>query len=459
MAALKDILYDIRNIADLMRSEPFEYTEPKRLMTQDQRLSRVEERMSENIQDIDLEALYDKARKVIDKRGRETFSIREARNLPFILNKSDADVLFVRTVVQRYLKLDRVFVFRRLLHVYFNSYEGTSSKTQYLKKELSQTLRTHPEFLRRIPYLQKEKNLLYRDETVMASGFFGAHSISGYLKDIEFPESLYGSRFVIQAILRAFRRPDVNVTALMELLQNDEKLLDKLNLFPFIAESLILAVDHSQNQQYREALVKCLFRYMKDPRYENQNQWKRVNLKARKIFLSWLRRNDFEIFFGLIERTAGSTYTGDRMWRYRRAFWEAYLDDMYFTRVILGPAALRLARAELHKEALNYAILTGTQDGTQSLLMFTIGGYTFIEVSHNGKLRMFKYGKEPIPFMESDQLFGRREYAYQRVVRGSQPVFEVVHAGSENYTWQTKVSNWIGEHCGIYHTRSQWRVK
>lgn len=72
------------------------------------------------------------------------------------------------------------------------------------------------------------------------------------------------------------------------------------------------------------------------------------------------------------------------MWRYRRAFWEAYLDDMYYTRVILGPAALRLARVELHKEALNYAVLSGIQDGTQSLLMFTIGQYTFIEVSHNG---------------------------------------------------------------------------
>ncbi len=459
MAALKDLLYDIKNIAGVMSGESFEYAEPKRLMIQDKRLSRVEARMAENIQDIDLEALYAKARKIIDKRGQETFSLREVRNLPFILNKSDADVLFAKSVVQRYLKLDRVFVFRRLLNVYFNGYDGTSSKTQYLKKELSQTLRAHPEFLRRIPCLQKEKNLLYRDETIMASGFFGAHSISGYLKDIEFPESLYGSRFVIKAILRAFNRPSANAAVLMELLRNDEKLLDTLHLFPFIAESLILAVDHSQNLQFREALVKCLFRYMKDPRYENQNQWKRVNPKARKIFLSWLRRNDFEIFFGLIEKTAGSTYTGDRMWRYRRAFWEAYLDDMYFTRVVLGPSALRLARVAMHKEALNYAVLTGIQDKTQSLLMFSIGKYTFIEVSHNGRLRVFESGKAPIPFMEEDSLFGRREYSYQKLVQDDRAVYTMVHSGAENYSWQTKVSSWIRTQCGVYRNRKQWSLK
>lgn len=443
----------------LMENVPFEYAEPKQLAAVEKRLSGMEERAASAIEKIDLDALYKKTRAILSGEDSENLSPREIRSLPFILSQSGADVGFVKAVVKRYLKLDQVLVFRRMLSVYFNSYVENSAKTQYLKTELSQTLRTHPAMLRRIPYLRKEPKLLDKGATVMAEGVLYACSVQAYLKNIEFPESLYGSRFVKKAIVEAFCTNDADAPQLMELLRDGEKLYDQLNLFPFIAGALILAVDQSGNPQYREELTKCLFRYMKDPRYENRNQWKRVGLKARKIFLSWLCRNDFEIFFGLIERTAGSTSEGDRMWRYRRAFWEAYLDDMYYTRVVLGPAALRLARVAMHKEALNYAILTGIQDGTQSLLMFSIGKYTFIEVSHNGRLRVFETGEEPIPFIEENPLLGKTEYSYRDLVQDHRDVFTQVHSGAASYSWQTKVSSWIGSHCGVYHNRRQWSLK
>lgn len=136
----------------------------------------------------------------------------------------------------------------------------------------------------------------------MATGFFHEHGIREYLKSIEFPESLYGSQFVIQAILHAFNRSGADAASLMELLKEGMTLYENLNLYPFIAESLILAVNESQNHQYRDALVRCLFQHMKDPRYENQSQWKRVSPKAKLIFLSWLRRNDFEIFLDLLKK-------------------------------------------------------------------------------------------------------------------------------------------------------------
>lgn len=459
MAVLKDLLYDIQNCMELMEGEPFEYAAPKQLVAVEKRLSRMEERAANAIEDIDLDALYGKTREILSGKGKESLSGREIRSLPFILNQSGADVSFVKEVVQRYLKLDSVLVFRRMLNVYFNSYEESSAKTQYLKTVLSATLRAHPGMLRRIPYLRKETKLLYKDMKVMATGFLNAHGVQAYLQDIEFPESLYSSRFVMKAIIHAFQTTGIGASLLMELLRDGEELYNQLNLFPFIAEPLILAVDRSGDSQYREELTKCLFRYMKDPRYENRNQWSRVGLKARKIFLSWLCRNDFEIFFGLIERTAGSTSVGDRMWRYRRAFWEAYLDDMYYTRVVLGPAALRLARVAMHKEALNYAILTGIQDSTQSLLMFSIGKYTFIEVSHNGKLRVFETGKEPIPFIEENPLLGKTEYSYRDLVQDHRVVFTQVHSGAASYSWQMKVSSWIASHCSIYHNRRQWSLK
>lgn len=458
MTRLQDLLYDIRASIREASDRGFDYTEPKRIEIAEKRLSQIEDRMTEMGKDIDLDELYQKARTILNGDKLQTLSNREIRNLPFVFNRMEADVAFVRNAVKQYLVVNRIFVFRRILYVYFNCYNQTSSKTQYLKELLIKTLKKNPEINQHIPFLQKEKKLLYQDVKVMATGFFHAHGIREYLKSIEFPESLYGSQFVIQAILHAFNRSGADAASLMELLKEGTTLYENLNLYPFIAESLILAVNESQNHQYRDALVRCLFQHMKDPRYENQSQWKRVSPKAKLIFLSWLRRNDFEIFFGLIEKTAGSTYEGDRMWRYRRAFWEAYLDDMYYTRVILGPAALRLARVELHKEALNYAVLSGIQDGTQSLLMFTIGQYTFIEVSHNGSLRIFKYGEEPIPFIEKDKTFYRREYTYQQVKVGY-ALETIRHGNADRYSWQSKVSDWIGKHCGVYHSKEQWRLK
>ena len=87
------------------------------------------------------------------------------------------------------------------------------------------------------------------------------------------------------------------------------------------------------------------------------------------------------------------------MWKYRQQFWEDYLDNMYETRVILGPDAVELAQ-RMGQKLLNCAYLSrGSHD--QSLLMFSIGQFVFIEVSHSGKLRVFLKDHSPVPFYES----------------------------------------------------------
>ena len=87
---------------------------------------------------------------------------------------------------------------------------------------------------------------------------------------------------------------------LMKNAINGESLIGHDNLFPYIADSLIMTVHRYGKAVYIDPLIKLLYQHMKDPRHpEGQIKWQKVSPRAQAVFLSWLKKNDFEIFLEL----------------------------------------------------------------------------------------------------------------------------------------------------------------
>ena len=62
---------------------------------------------------------------------------------------------------------------------------------------------------------------------------------------------------------------------------------------------------------------------MKDPRL-TQSGWTSVSPAAKDVMLRWMVSASLEDFFALIARRAQEDH-----WRYRKAFWSAYLKRDY----------------------------------------------------------------------------------------------------------------------------------
>lgn len=135
------------------------------------------------------------------------------------------------------------------------------------------------------------------------------------------------------------------------------------------------------------------------------------------------------------------------------------MDEIRASRIIIGPKAKQLILNDLPKEEksklMAYDYLEGKSSDT-SLLVFTIGRYTFIEVSYNGKLRIYSREKSPI------QIFSQRPRTipYSHLIN-SDTEKEFVHTNpmGRGPNWQPKVRNWIYDHCGIWREEQQWKVQ
>ena len=135
------------------------------------------------------------------------------------------------------------------------------------------------------------------------------------------------------------------------------------------------------------------------------------------------------------------------------------MDEIRASRIIIGPKAKKLILNDLPKEEksklMAYDYLEGKSSDT-SLLVFTIGQYTFIEVSYNGKLRIYSREKSPIQIFAQ----GHRTIPYSHLIN-SDTEKEFVHTNpmGRGPNWQPKVRNWIYDHCDIWREEQQWKVK
>lgn len=397
---------------------------------------------------LDLQVLVKKTVRIY-QGSQEEFTRREIRNLPFVIFSPELSMPAAKFAL-RQVDLDKPSCSRRFLFAYIRGYKPKERKTEWIRTVLWKQMQKNDGMVRSIHFLQDFPQLLAKDGVSQMAEFFSEGDLSGGLQRLSFPLTLYGSNFVKAAIVNAFQM-DIGLDAKQNLLKTLTKDPRYKGLVPQVVGPVIISVDEEGSDSAKNWLMQLVFREMGDPR-GNNTAWLYVEEKAKEIFLHWLVKNDFAVFFHIIASTA------DSMWKYRQAFWGAYMDEIRASRIIIGQKAkliLNQLPSEEKRKLMAYDYLEGKSSDT-SLLVFTIGQYTFIEVSHNGKLRVYSREKSPI------QIFSQRHRTiYYSDLINSDTEEEFVHTNPRGRgpNWQPKVRDWIYDHCGIWRKEQQWKVQ
>lgn len=383
--------------------------------------------------------------------SQEEFTRREIRNLPFVIFSSELSMPVAKFAL-RQVNLDKTSCFRRLLFAYFSDYEPKERKTEWIRTVLWKQMQKNDRRVRSIHFLQDFPQLLAKDGASQMAEFFSGGNLYDGLKRLSFPSTLYGSNFVKAAIVNAFQM-DIGLDAKQNLLEDLTKdpRYNKEWVSNKVVGPVTISVDEEGSDSAKNWLMQLIFRYMGDPR-GNDTAWLYVEEEAKEIFLHWLVKNDFAVFFHIIASTA------DDKWKYRQDFWSAYMDEIRASRIIIGPKAKLMLNdrpKEEKSKLMAYDYLEGKSSDT-SLLVFTIGQYTFIEVSYNGKLRIYSREKSPIQIFAQ----GHRTIPYSHLIN-SDTEKEFVHTNPRGRgpSWQPKVRDWIYDYCGIWREEQQWKVK
>lgn len=397
---------------------------------------------------LDLQVLVKKTERMY-QGSQEEFTRREIRNLPFVIFSPELSMPVAKFAL-RQVDLDKTSCFRRLLFAYFRGYEPKESKTEWIRTVLGKQMQKSDRMVGTIHFLQDFPQLLDKDGASQMAEFFSEGNLYGGLQRLSFPSTLYGSNFVKAAIVNAFQM-DIGLDAKQNLLKVLTENPVYKGLVPKVIGPVIISVDEEGSDSAKNWLMQLIFQYMGDPR-GNDTAWLYVEKKAKEIFLHWLVKNDFAVFFHIIASTA------DRRWKYRQAFWSAYMDEIRASRIIIGQKAKLILNdrpKEEKSKLMAYDFLEGKSSDT-SLLVFTIGQYTFIEVSYNGKLRIYSRAKSPIQIFAQ----GHRTIPYSHLIN-SDTEQEFVHTNpmGRGPNWQPKVRNWIYDHCDIWREEQQWKVK
>lgn len=174
------------------------------------------------------------------------------------------------------------------------------------------------------------------------------------------------------------------------------------------------------------------------------SRWVNVSVKAKDVFLSWLVESTLQSFFKLLDFVSRSDSTADNQWKYRKAFWSAYLRKGFIDEawLVLGPGAYENAHHFLSKDSQYGRFISGSGiTAIHSSLIMRIGNLIITEWSHNGRYRLWQSFDSNAP-----KLY-KPTYVRVNLVTGA--MIEESHAGSENGNWQNKLSNHIEHYTGI----------
>jgi hypothetical protein len=232
----------------------------------------------------------------------------------------------------------------------------------------------------------------------------------------------------------------------LDLLAPDGQLTFKADA-PYVAEALLEPfVTVTPPASTQDRIRAFLLTHIQDPRL-TQSGWTRVKPTARDVMLRWMVSASLEDFFALIARRAQ-----EEQWRYRQAFWSAYLKRESITRawVVLGENAEREALRRWRDAVPAHGQLSGG-DPDHCVLMLQIGSLTIVEWSHNGACRVWlQDNKHNPPFYEL-------QYSRDRLLLN--PARLQKHHGNVHYTWQQQLAEFIRDETGISCSQVEYRVR
>jgi hypothetical protein len=196
----------------------------------------------------------------------------------------------------------------------------------------------------------------------------------------------------------------------------------------------------------KEPLKELVLKYFGDPRVDLSG-WYGVDEEARHIFQGWLVEKTMTDFFNLLSHVAQTQSDADRHWKYRKRFWNAYLNKGYIVEawVALGPRAMEQA-PKFIKGTNHYASLSGGEP-KHSALLLNIGGIWITEWSHSGSYRVWDNDSlAPKPY--------KKHYSRDDLITNND--HEGAHHGNQTGGWQGRLSSLIHDLTGLKVTSKDY---
>jgi EH_Signature domain len=211
----------------------------------------------------------------------------------------------------------------------------------------------------------------------------------------------------------------------------------------------------------QQPVRQWLLKWVGDPRL-HQQRWTAVGEKETALMRRWLARASLDLFFRLIDRQNPT----DRHWRYRRAFWFAYLERGAISDAWLALGAGAYRSAEVVRElGRAYGRLVG--ESTQSALLLRIGPLVISEFTNIGKVRAWLND-----WSEAPQLGQAEYYKWDLMGKclpfppnpyrgkgGSPNGTGLSHINSHEGYWQGSAAALIERQTGIKITAVDWQPR
>lgn len=192
------------------------------------------------------------------------------------------------------------------------------------------------------------------------------------------------------------------------------------------------------SREVRELIEGEILARLGDPRVAAA-RWAGVSEGAKEVMLRWLAEATLEAFLSIVQRYAEPDH-----WRFREAFWRAYLRAGHIrsVQVAFRSQAAREARQLGRKDSrlLAFAELDGSGTlANHAVLLLRIGDLVLAEWSHNGALRIWRAGNRLAPRLTARHFSGSDLKA--------EADLRIVHYPQAQ--WQAKVADFVWRETGL----------
>lgn len=442
--------------------EPIHFTGPVNMVAMAERVMTTLQADSAKPNRVDLAAMEIRLRKAYKERGANCLGRlpqRDLRHLPWTLVQGAEDARpiawpgLLHVAIREMKSTERISRLTGWIRVYLQNYED-SAEFNELRTAIAEKLSAYEGKNPRLTVWKDRLPLVFTNDAAerCSKGLLLYDGTpASYLVSLGLVEEMADGGFVNAVALRVV---DETALDLHWGLEQALKLLEvdggggvtfrSRDIAEHAVSKLIPAAGGEADEDIREPLKSFALRYFRDPRLPgNRANWSKIDESAKDILARWISHADVEFFFSLVEQAAR-----DKHWKYRKRFWEGYVDHFQSTWVALGPRAKRLARQASngrHASERAFGSLRDAVEG-QSVFIIQMGGYDFVEWSNSGACRVWPQDKSPI-------VMGRKTYSGSDL-RSENFAHRQIHNGADRYGWQRELATWIQRNTGLKATNS-----
>jgi hypothetical protein len=457
LQALRDFAAQPLEIADL--------PEPLRMEATADRLMRRLKAESVKPRQIDLLEMHTRLRKAFEEEGENCLHRlpkSDLRYLPWTLVQGEVDERaltwpgLLKSAIREMKASKRQSRLTGWIRVYLQEFDQRSAELRSLRSALEKQLDAYDGANPRLTCWRERRGNLFGKKAVENCSKMllqDAGTATDVLERLGLVDELADGGFVSAVVEDLVKRAATDLEAglgkvleLLEIERDGVVSLRRRELAEVAISTLLPAAGEEANSAIREPLKAFALHHLKDPRLPgNRPHWLRIEERAREVLSRWIAHADVEFFFNLVEQAAK-----DKHWKYRKRFWEGYVDHFEVTWVALGPRARRLAQRvsnKEHAESRSFGTLRGAES-SQSVFLIRMGGFDFVEWSNSGACRIWALDATPIDFGGDEYLasdFRSANFAHRQIH---------TYNSSRPYAWQRELAAWIQQHTGLKATRS-----